>query len=84
MAALVASAGAQVDDIVGVFHHVEVVLDDHDGIAGVDELLEHRQERRHVREGEPGGGLVEDIERPARGAIGKLGGQFYSLGLAAR
>ena len=35
------AAGSHVDEIIGVTDHVEVVLDDHDRCAAVDEPLEH-------------------------------------------
>jgi len=39
-AAVVAGAGAEVDDPVGVSHDRRVVLDDDDRLAGVDEPVE--------------------------------------------
>ena len=70
--------------MVGVLHNVEVVLNDDDRIAGIDEFLEHLEQRRYVLEGQAGGGLVEDIERPAGGTLGKLGGQLDPLGFTTR
>jgi hypothetical protein len=43
-AAAVAALGAEVDDPVGAFNDVEVVLDDEDGVAAVDEALEDDEE----------------------------------------
>ena len=42
-AAVVARARPEVDDPVGVRHHRQVVLDDDDGLAGVDLPLATRQ-----------------------------------------
>jgi hypothetical protein len=44
LAAAVAAFGAEVDDPVGGFDDFEIVLDDHHGVAGVDQLVQHLQE----------------------------------------
>ena len=49
-AAVVARAGAQVDDPVGVRHDRLVVLDDDDRLAGVDEPVEQTEQLLDVRE----------------------------------
>jgi hypothetical protein len=61
-AAVVAGAGAQVDDPVGVGHDGLVVLDDDDGLAGVHQAVEEGEEVLDVGEVEAGGGLVEDVD----------------------
>src|SRR5690606_7993301 len=63
--------------------HVEVMLDDHDRVAALDELVEERDEPHDVVSVKPGGGLVEHVERArlARGA--QLGDELESLRLAA-
>ena len=61
-----APLGAEVDDPVGPLHDVEVVLDDEDGIAGVDEPLENDEELADVGHVEPRRRLVEDVERSPR------------------
>src|SRR5262245_41679660 len=65
LAAPRASFGAEVDDPVGGLDDVEVVLDHDHGVAGVDEAGEDVEELADVVEVEAGGGLVEDVERPA-------------------
>ena len=75
--------GAEVDDVVGALDDVEVVLDDDDGVALVDQALQHAQQHADVLEMQPGGGLVEDVERTARVALRELGGQLHALALAA-
>jgi hypothetical protein len=52
-AAAVAAFGAEVEDPVGGLHHVEVVLDDHDGVALVGEFVEHLQELAGVSKWRP-------------------------------
>src|SRR3954452_9113442 len=84
LAALLAALGPEVDDAVGGLDHVEVVLDHDDRVALVDQPLEHREQRLHVGEVEAGGGLVEDVERLARGDLRQLGGQLHPLRLAPR
>ena len=44
LAAAVAAFGAEVDDVVGGFDELDVVLDDDDGVAAVDEIAERLDE----------------------------------------
>ena len=81
--AAVAAFGAEVDDPVGGLDDVEVVLDDDDGVARVDQLVQHFEELCDVVEVEAGGGLVEDVERAAGGALGEFLGELDALGFAA-
>ena len=81
-AAGLATAGPHVDDVVGVGDHVQVVLDDHDGGAVLDELLQHADERFHVERVQPDGGLVEDEEGVVLAAA-HLAGELQALGFAA-
>src|ERR1700689_36584 len=60
-AAVVAGAGAEIDDSVGVRHHSLVVLNDDDRLAGVDEPVEQAEQLLHVGEVQTGGRLVEDV-----------------------
>ncbi len=60
-----AAFGAQVDDPVGGLDDVEVVLDDDQRAAAVDELAEGDQELADVVEVQAGGGLVEDVQDAA-------------------
>ena len=50
-AAVVASAGAEVDDPVGVRHHLQAVLDDDDRRPGLDEAVEQPEELRDEASG---------------------------------
>ncbi len=74
---------AEVEDVVGVADDVEVVLDDDDGVAEVGEAVEDLEELADVVEVEAGGGLVEQVERASRLALGELAGEFHALGFAA-
>ena len=61
-----AGLGAQVDDPVGRLDHVEVVLDDDDRVAQVDQAVEHVEQLADVVEVQAGRRLVEDVERSCR------------------
>ena len=64
--ALVAGVGAEVDDPIGGFHDLKVVLDDDDGVTGVHQALENSQQHAHIVEVQAGGRLVEEEERGGR------------------
>ena len=72
LAAAVAALGPEVDDPVGRLDDLEIVLDDDDRVALVDQLVQHLEQLRHVVEVEAGGRLVEDVERAAGGALGEF------------
>ena len=81
-AATVAALGTHVNDVVRHLDDVHVVLDDEDGVALVDELVEYVHQHLDVLEVEAGGGLVKHVERLACVALGQLGGQLHALRLA--
>lgn len=62
VAAAGAAFGAEVDEPVGLFDDVEMVLDDDDGVAEVDETIEDIHQFANVVEMKAGGGLVENVE----------------------
>ena len=53
----------EVDHPIGRFDNVQVVLNDNDSVALFDQRVEHFEQLAHVLEVQPGGGLVEDVER---------------------
>jgi hypothetical protein len=69
-----AAFGAHVDDVVGRFDDIQIVLDDEEGAAAVDELAEGAEEFLDVVEVEAGGGLVEDVEGARAGPPSSLPG----------
>src|SRR6185436_836660 len=75
--------GPEIDDPVGGLDHVEIVLDDHDGVALIAQPVQHVEQLRDVVEMQPGGRLVEDVERAAGGALGELPSQLDPLRFAA-
>ena len=60
----------EVNDVVRVEHDVEVVLDDHDGVATVGKALQYVQQVADVLEAQARRRLVQDVEGLARGAAG--------------
>src|SRR5712664_679952 len=82
-AALVAALWTDVHDPVRALDHVEVVLDHQHGVARLDQPVEHVQETLDVVEVKAGGGLVEDVERPAGVGAGQLAREFDALRFAA-
>src|SRR5579872_3594917 len=57
-AAAIAAFGAEVDDPVGGLDDFEVVLDDEDRIARLDQRVQHFQQLLDIGEMQPGGRLV--------------------------
>ena len=82
VAAAGTALGPQVDDPVRGLDHVEIVLDDDHRIALVAEPVEHLQKLGDIVKVQPGGGLIEDVERRARAALGKFLGELDALRLA--
>jgi len=78
-APLVAPFGTHIDDIVGVLDHIEVVLDDDDAVAQIDEVVEDAREPVDIGEVEPCGGFVEDIKGVAGIAAAELLGELDPL-----
>jgi hypothetical protein len=54
-----ASLGANLQNPVGGFEHVEIMLDDDDAVPPVDELLEHAEKAFHIVAMQPGRRLVQ-------------------------
>src|SRR6266571_6792532 len=82
-AAGAAAFGTEVDDPVGLRDDVEVVLDHHRGVAGVDQAMQHADQLLDVRHVQADGGFVEDIEGFHRAGFCKLIDELDALGLAA-
>ena len=56
----------EVDEVIGLLDHVEIVLDHEHGVAAVDEPLQHLEQLLDIGEVQSGRRLVEDVERLAR------------------
>ena len=82
-AAFGAGFGADVDDPVGSFDDVQIVFDDDDRVAVVDQAVEHFEQFCEVVEVEAGRGFVEQVQRLAGIGPGQFGGQLHALRFAA-
>ena len=82
ISAAATALGSHVDDVIGEFDDVEIVLDDDDGVAAVYQSLQYVHQDTDVFEMQTGGRFVEDIERLASVALAEFGGEFYALALA--
>ena len=80
-AAVVAGAGAEVDDLVGMGHDRLVVLDDDDRLAGVDEPVEQAEQLLDVGEVQARRRLVEHVDAAV---VGHACRELEALPLAAR
>ena len=90
--AAVAALRPHVDEPVGGFDHVEVVLDDDDGVAGLAQLVQHLEQQLDVVEVQACGRLVEQVDvravrqldREAEAMTEALAGPEAAAGLKAR
>ena len=82
LAAELAGAGAEVEQMVGGAEDVGVVLDDEDGVAEVAQVFEDADEAGGVAGVQADGGLVEDVER-ADQPRAERGGELNALRFAA-
>ena len=64
--ALIARVGAEVDDPIGGFHDLEVVLDDEHGMPGIHQSLEDLEQHAHIVKVQAGRRFVEEEERRGR------------------
>src|SRR5688572_26823849 len=62
--------------------HVQIVLDDDDRVALIDEFVEHVQQLAGVFEVKSGGRFIEDVQRPACAPPRELAGELDALRLA--
>lgn len=83
LAAVLTAFGAHVDNPIGGFDDVKVMLDDDHGVAAIDEFAKDFEQAADVVGVEAGGRLVEDIEGLAGAAASELSGELDALGFAA-
>ena len=81
--AAVPSLGAEVDDVVGTFDHVKIVLDDDNGVACIAQALQYLKELGNIGSVQSCGGLVQNVDGSARCTLRKLGCQLDALRLTA-
>ena len=78
-----AGTGADFDNPIAGGNHPHVVLDDYDGISGLNQAVELRDEAFDVGWMQTGCGLVENVKRVAALATLQLGGELYALRFTA-
>ena len=83
MAAFFSSDGTELDDVVGVFDHVEVVFDDDDGVPFINEFLKDIEKFLYVVAMESCCGLIHGVEGAAGLPFGELTAEFDSLRFTA-
>lgn len=81
LAPVAATFRTQVDDPIGVAHHIHVVLDDDHRISAVHQLVYYVEQLGGIRLVHAGGGLVHDVDTPL---LVELAGQLDALALASR
>ena len=83
ISAAIAALGAKINDVVGGFDHVQIVLDNQHRVPRVHQFLQHLDELVHIRRVQAGGRLVQDIDGLSRGDSGQFRRQLHPLGFAA-
>src|SRR5580658_8773580 len=83
LSAAIAAFGSEVNHPVGTANHVQVVFDDQDTPAVLDQSLECRKQFGDVVEVQASGGLIEDEQRTTAGGLRQVRRQFHALGFAA-
>ena len=79
-----AAFGAEVDDVVRRFDHVQIVFDHDDRVPVVDQSVQALQQPVDVGEVQAGRGLIKDVEVVLSALqLSQLRGQFDALGFAA-
>src|SRR6266446_10367371 len=82
-AAAFAAFGAEVDDPVGLFDDVEMMLDDKHGIPEIDKPLQNIEKFSHVVKMQSRGGFVKDVKRAASLALREFSRELDALRFAA-
>ena len=76
--------GPEIDHPIGSLDDFEVMLDDQQTAAVLDQPLQRGEQLGDVVEVQPGRGLVEDVQCALAGSLRQMRGQFHPLCLAAR
>src|SRR5215211_9261680 len=80
----VTTLGSEVDHVVCGPDHIQVVLDDDDGVPRVHEPVQDGEQLLDVREVKPRRRLIQDVDGLARSPLAQLARQLYALRFAAR
>src|SRR4051812_40200274 len=71
--------GTEINQPVGGFNDIEIMLNDHDGVSCVDEPLQHRQKFLDVVKMQSRGRFVENIEGLSGSSPGKFSRELDAL-----
>ena len=82
-AATAAAFRAKIDNVIGRLDHFQIVLDDDDRVALIDERLQNVEQSSDILEMQAGGRFVQNVERTARRPSRQLFRKFDPLRLAA-
>jgi len=82
-ASLVPAVRPKINDIVRGFYHVQIMLDDQDRIAAVNQALQDLQEFIHVGKMQACGGLIQNVKSAACGRLTQFTGKLDPLRLTA-
>src|SRR4029434_10618918 len=74
----------QIDDIVGGFDDIKVVLDDEHGVATVHQAGQNLEQALDVREVQTGCRLIQNVQGASRAAPAQLAAELHTLGLTTR
>ena len=78
-----AAFGTEVEEVIDGLEDIEIVLNDDDGVAAVNEFLEDTEKDLDVFGVETGGGFVKDVESLSCGFLGEFCRKFHALTLTA-
>ena len=80
-----AALGAEIDDMISGFDHVQVVFDNHDAVARLYQSLQNTEQTTDVIKMQAGGWFVkyEQFALQVTGTVADIAGKFETLGLAA-
>ena len=74
----------QIDDIIGSFDDIKVVLDDEHGVATVHQAAQNLEQALDIREVQTGRRLIQNVQGASRAAPAQLAAELHTLGLTTR
>src|SRR5262249_26530839 len=79
--ASVPTVWTQIDDIIGSFDDIKVMLDDEHGVATVHQAGQNLEQALDVGEVQTGCRLIQNVQGASRAAPAQLAAEFHTLGL---
>src|SRR4051794_23385556 len=83
LASAASGAGAKLNEPIGFFHDLQIVLDDDYGVALIAQALQHPDQSLRVRRVQSDRWLIQHVQGAAK-PVAELRGQVDALELAAR